>query len=120
MATRPESRRFFGHPAGLSTLFFTEMWERFSYYGMRGFLALYMTKALGFTDGHAGSIFGTYTMSVWLATIFGGIIPDRWLGQYRSVLIGGIIIAPRPLTLAFHALPFFYPALGALILARGP
>src|SRR5438034_9654135 len=84
---------FFGHPAGLSTLFFTEMWERFSYYGMRGFLALYMTKGLGFTDGHAGSVFGNYTMSVWFAAIFGGIVADRWLGQYRSVLIGGIIIA---------------------------
>ena len=119
MATRPESTRFFGHPAGLSTLFFTEMWERFSYYGMRGFLALYMTKALGFTDGHAGSIFGTYTMSVWLAAIFGGIIADRWLGQYRSVLIGGIIIALGHFTLAFHALPFFYAGLGLIIIGTG-
>src|SRR2546425_715750 len=119
MATRPESTRFFGHPAGLSTLFFTEMWERFSYYGMRGFLALYMTKALGFTDGHAGSIFGTYTMSVWLAAIFGGIIADRWLGQYRSVLIGGIIIALGHFTLAFHALPFFYAGLSLIVIGTG-
>ena len=55
-----------GHPRGLSTLFFTEMWERFSYYGMRGFLILYMTKALGFTDQHAGSVYGNYVGSVWL------------------------------------------------------
>src|SRR3989440_10407874 len=95
------------------------MWERFSYYGMRGFLALYMTKALGFTDGHAGSIFGTYTMSVWLAAIFGGIIADRWWGQYRSVLIGGIIIALGHFTLAFHALPFFYAGLGLIIIGTG-
>src|SRR5215470_5913939 len=83
--------RFFGHPRGLSTLFFTEMWERFSYYGMRGFLILYMTKAiseggLGFTDQRAGSLYGTYTGSAWFAAIFGGIIADRWLGQYRSAL----------------------------------
>jgi len=119
MATRPESTRFFGHPAGLSTLFFTEMWERFSYYGMRGFLALYMTKGLGFTDGHAGSVFGNYTMSVWFAAIFGGIVADRWLGQYRSVLIGGIIIALGHFTLTFHALPFFYAGLSLIVIGTG-
>src|SRR6266480_2563881 len=84
------------------------MWERFSYYGMRGFLILYMTKALGFTDPHAGAVYGNYVGSVWLAAIFGGIIADRWLGHYRSVLIGGIIIALGHFTLAFHALPLFY------------
>src|SRR6266516_2685245 len=119
METRPESTRFFGHPAGLSTLFFTEMWERFSYYGMRGFLALYMTKGLGFTDGHAGSVFGNYTMSVWFAAIFGGIVADRWLGQYRSVLIGGIIIALGHFTLTFHALPFFYAGLSLIVIGTG-
>jgi len=119
MATRPESTRFFGHPAGLSTLFFTEMWERFSYYGMRGFLALYMTKGLGFTDGHAGSVFGNYTMSVWFAAIFGGIVADRWLGQYRSVLIGGIIIALGHFTLTFHALSFFYAGLSLIVIGTG-
>src|SRR4051812_50103743 len=92
-----DERRFFGHPRGLATLFFTEMWERFSYYGMRGFLILYMTKALGFTDQHAGLAYGNYVSSVWLTPIIGGFIADRWLGQYRSVLIGGVIIAPGPL-----------------------
>src|SRR6266480_3269958 len=82
-----------GHPRGLSTLFFTEMWERFSYYGMRGFLILYMVKALGFTDQHAGAVYGNYVSSVWLAAIVGGVVADRWLGQYRSVLVGGVIIA---------------------------
>src|SRR5213595_2014655 len=119
METRPESTRFFGHPAGLSTLFFTEMWERLSYYGMRGFLALYMTKGLGFTDGHAGSVFGNYTMSVWFAAIFGGIVADWWLGQYRSVLIGGIIIALGHFTLAFHPLPFFYVGLSLIVIGTG-
>src|SRR6185437_6810543 len=78
---------------GLSTLFFTEMWERFSYYGMRGFLILYMTKALSFTDSHAGAVYGNYVGSVWVTPILGGLIADRWLGQYRSVLIGGNVIA---------------------------
>src|SRR3979409_926552 len=110
---------FFGHPAGLSTLFFTEMWERFSYYGMRGFLILYMTKALGFSDPHAGAVYGNYVGSVWLAAIFGGIVADRWLGYYRSVLVGGIIIALGHFTLAFHALPFFYAGLSLIVIGTG-
>lgn len=121
-ATRPsapEDHGFFGHPRGLSTLFFTEMWERFSYYGMRAFLILYMVHVLGFDDRHAGSIYGTYTGSVWAATIFGGIIADRWLGQYKSVLIGGIIIALGHFTLAFHPLPFFYSGLALIVIGTG-
>jgi len=110
---------WFGHPRGLSTLFFTEMWERFSYYGMRGFLILYMTKALGFTDPHAGAVYGNYVGSVWLAAIFGGVIADRWLGHYRSVLLGGIVIALGHFTLAFHALPFFYAGLSLIVIGTG-
>src|SRR5213596_2901195 len=110
---------WFGHPRGLSTLFFTELWERFSYYGMRGFLFLYMTKALGFTDSHAGAVYGNYVGSVWLAAIFGGIIADRWLGQYRSVLIGGAIIALGHFTLAFHPLPFFHAGLWLIVIGTG-
>jgi proton-dependent oligopeptide transporter, POT family len=114
-----EQSGFFGHPRGLSTLFFTEMWERFSYYGMRAFLILYMVHALGFDDRHAGSVYGTYTASVWAAAIVGGIIADRWLGQYKSVLIGGIIIAIGHFTLAFHALAFFYTGLGFIVVGTG-
>ena len=110
---------WFGHPRGLSTLFFTEMWERFSYYGMRGFLILYMTKALGFTDPHAGAVYGNYVGSVWLAAIFGGVIADRWLGHYRSVLLGGTIIALGHFTLALHALPFFYAGLSLIVVGTG-
>src|SRR5205814_1649282 len=81
-----------GHPRGISTLFFTEMWERFSYYGMRAFLILYMTAAastggLGFSDTRAASIYGNYTGGVYATAIFGGLIADRWLGQYNSVLL---------------------------------
>jgi POT family proton-dependent oligopeptide transporter len=110
---------WFGHPRGLSTLFFTEMWERFSYYGMRGFLILYMTKALAFTDPHAGAVYGNYVGSVWLAAIFGGVIADRWLGHYRSVLLGGTIIALGHFTLALHALPAFYAGLSLIVVGTG-
>jgi POT family proton-dependent oligopeptide transporter len=115
---------FFGHPRGLSTLFFTEMWERFSYYGMRAFLILYMVApiekgGLGFADRDAASIYGTYTGSVWGAAILGGIVADRWLGQYRSVLIGGIIIALGHFALAFNALSFFYAGLILIVIGTG-
>jgi POT family proton-dependent oligopeptide transporter len=118
-STAAPEASWFGHPRGLSTLFFTEMWERFSYYGMRGFLILYMVKALGFTDPHAGSVYGNYVGSVWLAAIFGGVIADRWLGHYKSVLIGGSIIALGHFTLAFHALSFFYAGLSLIVIGTG-
>jgi POT family proton-dependent oligopeptide transporter len=112
------------HPRGLSTLFFTEMWERFSYYGMRAFLILYMTApvtagGLGFTDAGAGRVYGLYTGSVWFSAILGGIIADIGLGQYRSVLLGGIIIAAGHFTLAFKALPFFYSGLALIVIGTG-
>src|SRR5438128_2379539 len=120
----PLDRGFFGHPRGLSTLFFTEMWERFSYYGMRAFLVLYMVApaaagGLGMADADAASIYGTYTGSVWGAAILGGIIADRWLGQYNAVLIGGIIIAIGHFALAFKALPFFYTGLALIVVGTG-
>ncbi len=119
-----DDRSFFGHPRGLSTLFFTEMWERFSYYGMRAFLILYMTApatkgGLGFADADAASIYGTYTGSVWGAAILGGLVADRVLGQYRSVLVGGTIIALGHFTLAFKALPFFYTGLALIVVGTG-
>jgi POT family proton-dependent oligopeptide transporter len=100
------------------------MWERFSYYGMRAFLIYYMTASvaaggLGFGDAYAGNIYGLYTGSAWGASILGGIIADRWLGQYRSVLIGGIIIALGHFTLAFRPLPFFYAGLTFIVLGTG-
>src|SRR5262245_47848597 len=115
---------FFGHPRGLSTLFFTEMWERFSYYGMRAFLILYMVApaangGLGFADVDAASIYGTYTGSAWGASILGGLVADRFLGQYRSVLIGGSILALGHFTLDFHALPFFYTGLALIVIGTG-
>ena len=112
------------HPRGLATLFFTEMWERFSYYGMRAFLILYMTApvaagGLAFSDRDAASIYGTYTGSAWAAAILGGVAGDRWLGQFRGVLVGGIIIALGHFTLAFPALPFFYAGLTMIVIGTG-
>jgi POT family proton-dependent oligopeptide transporter len=113
-----------GHPRGLSTLFFIEMWERFSYYGMRAFLLYYMVAStaeggLGFSDADGASIYGTYTGSVWAAAIFGGLVADRLLGQYRSVLAGGVLIALGHLTLVFRSLPFFYSGLALVVIGTG-
>ena len=123
-AVHADDTGFFGQPRGLSTLFFTEMWERFSYYGMRAFLILYMVApaaegGLGFSDPDAASIYGTYTGSAWAASILGGLVADRFLGQYRSVLLGGIIIALGHFTLAFKALTFFYTGLALIVVGTG-
>jgi proton-dependent oligopeptide transporter, POT family len=116
--------RFFGHPRGLSTLFFTEMWERFSYYGMRAFLLYYMVTpvangGLGFSDANGTSLYGTYTGSAWGAAILGGLVADRMIGQYRSVLYGGILIMLGHISLVFHALPFFYTGLAFIVIGTG-
>jgi POT family proton-dependent oligopeptide transporter len=95
----------FGHPKGLMTLFFTEMWERFSYYGMRALLILFMTTAvfeggLGFDDKTSGAIYGLYTMGVYLLALPGGWLADRLFGLKQSVWYGGIIIAFGHFTMA--------------------
>lgn len=118
------TRGLAGHPSGLATLFFTEMWERFSYYGMRAFLILYMVApvsqgGLGFADADAASIYGTYTGAAWGAAIFGGLVADRLLGQYRTVLLGGLIIALGHFVLAFRDLFFFYAGLTCIVIGTG-
>jgi proton-dependent oligopeptide transporter, POT family len=112
------------HPRGLATLFFTEMWERFSYYGMRAFLILYMTApaaagGLGFDDAKAAGIYGLYTGSAWGAAILGGLAADRFLGQYRSVLAGGVVIALGHVVLAFDFLTAFYLGLTLVVIGTG-
>src|SRR6185295_3772814 len=113
---------FAGHPRGLGPLFFTELWERFSYYGMRAILVLYMVApiaqgGLGFDTKHAASIYGTYTMSVYLTALPGGMLADRWLGARLAVLLGGIVIACGHFSMVFHSLTFFY--LGMVLIAVG-
>src|SRR5436190_18231032 len=117
-------RGFFGHPRGLSTLFFTEMWERFSYYGMRALLTLYMTSklidgGLGFDERYASAIYATYVSSVWYLPLVGGWLADKVLGARRAVLIGGIIIACGHYSMAIDSLPTFYSALILMALVTG-
>ncbi len=112
------------HPKGLATLFFTELWERFSYYGMRAILVLFMVApvangGLGFDVKTAASIYGTYTMSVYLTGMPGGYIADRFLGARLAVLIGGIIIACGHFTMIFHDPVFFYGGLVLIAVGTG-
>ena len=113
-----------GHPKGLSTLFFTEMWERFSYYGTRAFLILYMTSAvaaggLGFDTAAAAKIYATYTSAAYLATLPGGWIADNFLGARLSVIIGGICIAAGNLMLFLGSTPLFYGGLFTVVVGTG-
>ena len=115
-------RGFMGHPSGLSTLFFTEMWERFSYYGMRAILTLYMTKSLAegglnFDEKYAGIIYATYVSSVWYLPLIGGWLADRIFGARRAVLIGGIIIASGHFSMAINSIGTFYA--GLILIACG-
>ena len=117
-------RSFFGHPRGLATLFFTEMWERFSYYGMRAILILYMVDkvahgGLGFADTKAGSVYGLYTSMVYLLCLGGGWIADRVTGQRRAVLLGGIFIAAGEFCLVMPSEVSFYAGLVFLMAGTG-
>ena len=119
------SRTFFGHPVGLSTLFFTEMWERFSYYGIRPLLVLFMTAALttggfGFDRDTASAIVGIYAASVYLASLPGGWIADRLLGLRRAIWYGGILIALGHLSIAL-SIVFAHSAffLGLILIVLG-
>ncbi|HEU5039448.1 MAG TPA: peptide MFS transporter [Gemmatimonadales bacterium] len=116
--------RFLGHPRGLSVLFFTEMWERFSYYGMRAILILFMTASvatggLGFDAATAGAIYGTYVSMVYITSLPGGWLADRFLGQRRATLYGGVLIMLGHISLAIPALTTFYAGLGLVVLGTG-
>jgi proton-dependent oligopeptide transporter, POT family len=117
-------RAFFGHPRGLSTLFFTEMWERFSYYGMRALLLLFMTApaasgGLGFDTATGGAIYGLYTSMVYMATLPGGWIADRLIGQRKAVLYGGVFIACGHFSMAISSLTTFYLGLFLIVIGTG-
>jgi POT family proton-dependent oligopeptide transporter len=115
-----DSRRdlaWFGQPRGLTILFGTEMWEKFSYYGMRAILVYYMIKALHFGVAKASLIYGLYTALVYFTPILGGIVADRWMGKRRAVVVGGLIMAAGHFMLTFE--PLFYPALAAIALGNG-
>ncbi|MFA6435494.1 MAG: peptide MFS transporter [Elusimicrobiales bacterium] len=106
-------------PKGLFLLFFVEMWERFSYYGMRALLTLYMVKYLMFSTEKSGQIYGWYTGMVYFTPLLGGYIADRYLGQRRSIVVGGTLMALGHFAMAFPPLPFFFSALILLIMGNG-
>jgi POT family proton-dependent oligopeptide transporter len=130
-AAIPQPQGFFGHPRGLATLFFTEMWERFSYYGMRALLILYMVaelgtdnSGLGWTDGRAGAVYGLYTGMVYLLALPGGWIADNLWGQRKAVFVGGCIIAAGHFSMAAPVLglpevPFFFLGLLLIVIGTG-
>ena len=112
------------HPKGLKTLLLTEMWERMSYYGMRGILVLFMTASildggLNFNNASASAIYGIYAASVYLATLPGGWIGDNILGQQKTILYGGIIIMFGHLSLAIPNINSFYIGLILVVLGTG-
>jgi POT family proton-dependent oligopeptide transporter len=113
----PREKTWFGQPRGLTILFLTEMWEFFSYYGMRTLLVYYMTKHLLFAQEKSSFIYGSYTATAYLMPIFGGIVADRWLGKRTAVVAGGSIMAVGHFMMAFESL--FYPALCAIAVGNG-
>lgn len=122
--TLSDNTGVFGHPSGLSTLFFTEFWERFSYYGMRSILVLYMTATvaeggLGFDNKSAATLYGTYTMWVYLTGLPGGLAADRLFGARIAVLLGGIVIVCGHIAMVFHSLAFFYGGLTLIAIGTG-
>lgn len=121
-----KQKELFGHPVGLYVLFFTEMWERFSYYGMRAILVLYLVQSttednagLGWSNGEALALYGWYTMLVYVASIPGGWIADKFLGQKKSVLYGGILLVAGHSILAIEQMWAFYSGLGLIIAGVG-
>jgi len=118
---------FLGHPKGLFILFFTELWERFSFYGMRAILVLYLTAettdklnpGLGWTSKEALALYGWYGMFVYFMGIFGGAIADKWLGQKKSVVVGGVFIILGQFSLAVDSIMMFYSGLLLLVCGVG-
>src|SRR5215831_868117 len=125
VVVNPTGDAIFGHPRGLATLFFTEMWERFSYYGMRALLVLFLVDAVehggfGLTDRTATAIYGLYTASVYFMSLPGGWLADRLLGSQRAVLFGGIIIVVGHTLLGIAVAPaVFYLGLVAVACGTG-
>lgn len=111
------NKNWFGHPRGLSVLFMTEMWEIFSFYGMRVLLVYYMTGQLDFGQEYSSLVYGAYAAFVYFTPVFGGMVADRWLGKRKAVLIGGATMALGHFMMSSEAL--FYPALATIALGNG-
>ena len=116
-ASTPSHPNASRQPPGLQLLFFTEMWERFSYYGMRALLVLYLVNAVGYSRGDALQIYAIYTGLVWLSPLLGGIIADRYLGYRKAIIIGGIVMASGHFAMAFPGM--LNLGLGLIIVGNG-
>jgi len=110
---------FFGHPKGLYVLFFTELWERFSFYGMKTLLVLYMVNYFFWSQEDASSLLGTYAFLAYGLPVVGGFVADRYLGAKRAVIYGAILLSAGHICMAFEPMPFFYTALGLIIAGVG-
>ncbi len=135
MTTLKDTNLLFGHPKALVILFLTELWERFSYYGMRALLILYLTKHLAFEDGQAGMIYGSYAALIYAFPVLGGLIADRYLGMKKAVTFGAILLVLGHLAMAIEGPPaiinddlvsrseihmqIFYLALGFIVVGVG-
>ena len=126
-AGKPRDTSFFGHPKGLAILFFTEMWERFSYYGMRALLIFYLVQHWLFSDSEASIIYGAYTALVYIAPVVGGYLADRYLGQRKAVLFGAVLLTFGHFFMAFEGdggqgsaiMNVFWLALALIIVGSG-
>ncbi|HYI65176.1 MAG TPA: oligopeptide:H+ symporter, partial [Allosphingosinicella sp.] len=124
LSKKPE---FVGHPRGLYVLFFAEMWERFSYYGMRALLILYLTQHWLYSDGKANLIYGAYTSLVYITPVLGGYLADRYLGQRKAVLFGAVLLTCGHFLMAFEGsggqadptINVFWLALAFIIVGSG-
>jgi POT family proton-dependent oligopeptide transporter len=121
-----QQKQLFGHPRGLYVLFLTEMWERFSYYGMRALLVLFLVSSVngenpgfGWTSSEALKLYGIYTFLVYLSSVPGGIIADKYIGQKKAVILGGTLLAVGHSVLALQSLTAFYIGLGLIIAGVG-
>jgi len=124
--TKAREREIGGHPAGLYVLFFVELWERFSYYGMRAILTLFLAAAavgenpgMGWSNTETLAFYGWYTMLVYVASIPGGLLADKVLGAKKAVMVGGLLLCAGHLTLAFPSITAFYIGLGLIIAGVG-
>ncbi|NOR27427.1 MAG: MFS transporter [Lutibacter sp.] len=126
MTSKVQEQTLWGHPKGLYILFFTELWERFSYYGMRAILILYLTAKT--TDSNAGlgwdkvsalELYGWYTMFVYVLSVPGGLLADRLLGQKKTVMLGGFLLVAGHIILAFDTITAFYSGLVLIVLGVG-
>lgn len=117
MKTAAAEATWFGHPRGLTVLFLTNMWEQFSYYGMRALLVYFMTRQLLLGQAQASFIYGAYTAAAYFTPILGGVLADRWLGKRRAVVIGASTMALGHFMMTFD--PLFYVALATIALGNG-